>query len=179
MSAMKMSRLTKIGMGVVGGAFLVWLCVTLLTAGQSKKKTALVTDPTRCPVCGRELPNGYQGTGKCPYCEMEHMADPQSGAASESTTSPVIPIILVSAFCLLLAIHVTLFVRARISGEREEVLFHTECRKCHRRIRYRESQIGKVALCPLCKKPVFFQKPEEIFESRWTRFRRWLSIGST
>jgi predicted Zn-ribbon and HTH transcriptional regulator len=165
-------------MAVVGVAFLAWLSVTLITGSQSKRKKALVTDPNRCPVCGRELPSGYRGTGKCPYCQIEHASDPES-AASESTPSAIIPIILISAFCLLLGIHATLFVRARISSEREEVLYYTECRKCHRRIRYRESQIGKIALCPLCKKPIFFPKPEEIIESRWTRFRRWLSIGST
>jgi uncharacterized CHY-type Zn-finger protein len=178
---MKTSRITKIGMAVVGTALLGWLVLVLFVQGQGEKiKSDAPVDPNRCAFCGRELPVAYRDTGKCPYCELDGKADPAKAARQAAPrVSPIIPIVLVSIFCLLLAIHVTLAIRARWKTAKDEVYYLIACEKCSRRLRYRQSQIGKLGLCPLCKKPLIFPKPEdEEMEGGWSRVRRWLTLTS-
>jgi hypothetical protein len=180
-AGMKTSRITKIGMAVVGTALLGWLVLVLFVGGQAEKlKTEKPEDPNHCRFCGRELPVAYRDTGKCPYCELAGKADPFKAATQAAPrVSPIIPIVLVSIFCVLLAIHVTLAIRKRWSTDKDEVYYLIACQKCSRRLRYRESQIGKLGLCPLCKKPLIFPKPEdEEMEGGWSRVRRWLTLTS-
>jgi transcription initiation factor IIE alpha subunit len=77
----------------------------------------------------------------------------------------------------MLAIHVGRVIRNHLRENREEVYYYLICEKCNRRLRYRESQAGKLGVCPLCKKPLMFPKADEE-DGRWTRFRRWLKVGS-
>jgi hypothetical protein len=177
---MKTSRITKIGMAVVGSALLGWLVLVLfMQSGGEKIKSDAAADPNRCPHCNRELPAAYRDTGKCPFCEVEGKADPAKAASqAKPRVSPIIPIVLASTFCLLLAINVAVAIRTRWKTAKDEVYYLITCEKCSRRMRYRESQIGKLGLCPLCKKPLLFPKPEEEIEASWSRVRRWLTLTS-
>jgi ribosomal protein L37AE/L43A len=170
------SRAIKIGSASLGAVLLIWLAITLFFTPGDGPNT-LVDDPTHCPDCGRVLPKYYQGTGECPYCIAESKGGGQkklSRAARARQVKPTIPIILGCALILLASIHVGLAVHKRVKANKQEVLFHLDCPKCKRKLRYRENQVGKVGQCPICRRPLIFPPPIEMPETRWMRFRRWL-----
>jgi hypothetical protein len=177
--AMKLSLIMKVGMAAVGAVFLVWVGV-MIFAGSGSSKTEAVKDDQHCPVCGRELPPAYVGSGKCPYCQAreargEKVAKPPGPPL---TRSLAVPAVLVGLFCGLLITNVVMFFRARTARRAAEASFHLKCPKCMRKIRYRESQIGRLACCPLCRRPIVFPRPAgwEPPVSRWVKMKRWLKI---
>jgi ribosomal protein L37AE/L43A len=155
---MKLSRITKLGMVVVGVGFLLWLVLTLWTSSGSTKSEAAAHDERHCSRCGRELPRAYWGTGQCPYCEASGRGASAPGAGKVSQT---IPIVLVSLFVLLLGVHLfTVFRNRRVAVD--EPSYPLFCPKCHRKLRYRHSQGGRLGQCPICKRPIAFPKPPEV-----------------
>ena len=176
---MKPSRLTIIGMAVVGGVLLVWLGILVYTLTQPTK-TASTVDEKHCPVCGRDLPLWAQKAKQCPYCQAEGRdADISNARAGGSIFSkPIIPIVLISGFGILLGVHVFLLVRARVKQKPEEPVHIMYCTKCRRKLRYREHQIGHFGRCPLCGKPIMFPKPRLAPETSWGKMKRWLKIGT-
>jgi predicted Zn-ribbon and HTH transcriptional regulator len=168
---MKPTRVTTIGLIVLGVALLAWLVLTLASGGSTKTAAAKMTD-NRCPNCGRELPRGAAASGECPFCAVEGGSEKARFKRETSLAAkPVIPIALFGLFLLLLGLHVVVVLRTRTGGKRVEVLHHVNCQKCGRRLRYRPSQIGHLAKCPLCQKPILFPKPTEAEKGK-----RWLKI---
>ena len=158
---MKLTRVTTIGMIALGVLFLAWLVLTLAFSDTPSRTAPAATDDRHCPRCGRELPRGA-GPDDCPYCQMEAASQGKTlkPLGSRRPISPTIPVTIGTVFCILLGIHVYLAVRSRL-GQKPEVLYHLRCPKCERKIRYRASQAGRFAQCPLCKKPLIFPKLPE------------------
>jgi hypothetical protein len=161
---MRSSRFTRIGMVAVGVLLLVWVVVLFATRETTRTGPAKV-DRTRCPDCGKPLPPGAQLTGECPYCLIEHGKEEMEARRRQrqmsGLMSPVIPVILIGVFCVLLAVHLTLGVRARLTPREEEGLHHYHCPRCGRKLRYRDRQIGQASLCPMCRRPLIFPRPLE------------------
>jgi DNA-directed RNA polymerase subunit RPC12/RpoP len=91
-------------------------------------------------------------------------------------TSKAVPIALVSVLALLLAANILFALRGRRKQVKEETFFHYWCPKCGRKLRYRERQIGRLARCPLCERPIVFPKPAGMPATRWTKLRRLLRL---
>jgi hypothetical protein len=156
---MKLSFLTKVGLITVGLLALGSLVLLYLSSGSTRTGSA-ITDPTRCPDCGRELPASAQASGECPFCKAEALAGKQVKKRGGGwTTSATIPVVLISLFVVLLGVHVFFVVRARRRGSLEEPSYAVFCPKCHRKLRYRHSQGGRLGQCPICKRPIPFPKP--------------------
>jgi hypothetical protein len=173
----KLSNFTKIGLSVLGGAFVIWLVVTLAFSGSTKRIASAPTDDKHCPTCGRELPRGGAAR-ECPYCYIEYkQSGGKSGTLGTRTSSPVVPIIIVSLIVLLLGANIFVNVRTRMKEREDETYFVYQCAKCSRRIRYREAQFRKPALCPLCKRPFVFPQPYDPHLGRWVRMKRWLKLA--
>ena len=173
----KLSRFTKFGMAGLGALFLAWLGLVLFADTESKRTEAIVKDEQSCPTCGRPLTRAAIENNVCPYCLLEQGPDkakirkPSSFAASKG-----VPIAIVCIFALLLVANIALSMRGRFSRGKEETFFHYKCPKCSRRLRYRQRQIGRLARCPLCERPIVFPRPTNMPETRWKRFRRWLHL---
>jgi hypothetical protein len=170
MAGMKPSYLLKVGMIAVGLLFVLSL-VLLFFSNTTTRTGSAITDPTRCPDCGQELPKSAQATGECPYCKLQQMAGKEvkrRGQGGSWATSPVVLVVLISLFVLLLGTHVFLLVRARRRGGLgEEPTYPLFCSKCHRKLRYRASQGGRLGQCPLCRRPLLFPKPPEPRKRPW------------
>jgi hypothetical protein len=175
---MKLSLFTKIGMGVVGALFLAWAAFMLFVNGDDARSKSVITDPNRCPVCGHELPPAYRGTGECPYCAAAH---PGVGATIHTgrtaASNPLVPVFLIGLFCILLGVNLFVTFRKIRIHQIEEGIYHLQCPKCGRKLRYRESQAGRLAACPLCHRPIVFPRLLRP-ETRWTRMKRWLGMAS-
>jgi hypothetical protein len=171
---MRLSRFTKIGMGVVGVLFLAWAAFMVFLNQGATKSGPAVTDPNRCPVCGRDLPPAYVGTGECPYCAAAHPGEgPTRHTGSSVAANPAVPAVLIGLFCVLLTVNLFVTFRGR-RGPVEEALYHLTCPKCHRKLRFRESQAGRLAACPLCRRPIVFPRLDRPPDTHWARVKRWL-----
>jgi len=92
-------------------------------------------------------------------------------------TSKAVPITLVSVLALLFAANIILALRGRQKQVKEETFFYYWCPKCNRKLRYRERQIGSLARCPLCERPIVFPRPADMPEKHWTKLRRLLHLS--
>jgi hypothetical protein len=175
----QLSKFTKIGLIAVGVAFVLWLGVMLfLTDERSKTDPARKADDRHCPVCGREYPRGVFTADDCPYCKLETL---KSGGKSKRAGGPwggkpVVLMVLGGIFVVLLGLNIFVSLHRRTRRNKPEVYFHLHCPRCSRKIRYRTSQFGKPALCPLCKRPIVFPKPVET-GGPWRRMKRWLKLA--
>jgi hypothetical protein len=173
----QLSRFTKFGMVGLGVLFLAWIGLTFFAESESKRTEAIVKDEKRCPTCNRRLSQAAIERNVCPYCLLEHGEEAAKIRKGGSlATSKVIPIAIVGVFVLLLVANVVVAMRGRLKQGKEEVFFHYNCPKCRRKLRYRERQIGSLARCPLCERPIVFPKPAAWPETRWTKLRRWLHL---
>ena len=161
---MKLSYITKIALVAVGLLCLGSVVLYFLTA--SPKKIGGATDETHCPDCGRELPPYAQKSGECPFCKMEILAGKRSPKQAGGN-SPVVMLVLVALFVVLLGVHVFAVVRNRKKQAAEEPSYPLFCPKCHRKLRYRHSQGGRLGQCPMCKRPIPFPKPPQPRKRPW------------
>jgi hypothetical protein len=175
---MKLSRFTQIGMAVLAAILVVWLVLTLASSGGQKKSgPSLIVDDKHCPICGQELPKGGSARD-CPYCLLESKKEGGKPYAGKSTgPNPVVPIVLGVLFVLLIGANIFVNVRSRWKERQDETYYLFQCVKCSRRIRYRQSQFGKPALCPLCKRPFVFPRPDDAHLSPWLKMKRWLKLA--
>jgi ribosomal protein L37AE/L43A len=158
---MKMTRWTKVGMAALGAGLVVWVALMLLSGGDTKLAPGKSDDEKHCPECGRELPRRIQEAGgECPFCKMEGKTVLVGRGAPKNSVwrGPAIPIAIASAFGLLLVVNLVFVVRNRRAANKEEELYYVNCRKCRRRLRYRERQAGQVAKCPACRAMILFPK---------------------
>jgi predicted Zn-ribbon and HTH transcriptional regulator len=167
---MKMTRMTWIALGGLGVALVAWAAVALLSDVGTRTGPA-VTDNTHCPECGRELPRTVRDAGgECPYCKMQgkSVTVGKGRGGPSALRGPAVPLVFLGIVTALVLIHVAFLVRQRLRGRQEEVLYHTNCRKCMRKLRYRPRQIGQLARCPICRTLIRFPEPEEAARPRWT-----------
>ena len=168
---MKMTRITKIGMAALAVGLLAWVVLTLFTSGDTRTEAAKL-DNGRCPECGQELPQAVKEFGgECPFCKLNGKSV-EVGRARAGTSifrGPAIPTTLVVCFVLLVLVHAVFLVRQRAAANKEDEDYYlVNCRKCGRRLRYRERQVGQLAKCPMCRTVIMFPKLPES-ESRWPR----------
>jgi hypothetical protein len=69
------------------------------------------------------------------------------------------PTLIVVAVGGALAVAAVAFLMLRRKGPKEDKQFHYNCPHCKRRLRYRASQVGRRATCPLCRKEITFPPP--------------------
>jgi hypothetical protein len=174
---MKFTRFSKVGMAALGVILLAWLILTLAFGGDNPSPQPLVTDDKHCPNCGRELPFGITAKD-CPFCAIERRQDARRGNAASGghRINPTFPIVAGSLFVILLAANVFVALRNRKVQEKDETYFHLQCPKCSRKIRFRQNQFGKAALCPLCKRPIVFPRLQ-MAQSPWMKMKRWLRLA--
>lgn len=153
---MKLSRATKYGIAGLGVVLLLCLGLTIFATSGSTKSTAIV-DPTVCEYCGKKL----NKSGECSKC-MAEMGAEKYRAKRESKNwynSPAIATSIISILCVLIAVHIGLTLWKLSKRKKAEVFFHVHCKKCGRKLRYRESQINRLGKCPLCQKALHFPQP--------------------
>lgn len=175
----ELSKFTKISLGATGVLGLAWLALTLFTGEEPKKSAAARVDPSQCPDCGRPLTREAKTTGVCPFCKMEDPTMQKKKARTAGSTGGInsrsVAVGIVSAFVLLLVANVAVIVRAKLAKKPDDSLYYMNCRKCDRRVRYRERQAGVLARCPNCLALIKF--PElPVKKSRWSVVKSWLTI---
>jgi hypothetical protein len=175
---MKKSNLTKIGMAAVGVLLLAWVILKLAGGTETKSEPIIKGKNNLCPECGLPLSKAAIAEGKCanPSCRAS------LNKGGSAATSPAIAITLVCLFAVLLGIHLSVRVHARVARAEEKVYYYN-CPKCLRKIRYRESQVGRGSQCPLCRRPMIFPPPlreprEPLFRSLVGRVKRFLFPNS-
>jgi hypothetical protein len=166
---MKLSRNNLLILG--GAGFVLLLVIGLVvfaTSGSNKIEKRV--DPNVCEFCGRRLPQSKL----CLKCigEMGREVYEAKREKKYWYNSPLIATIIISILCVLLLTHICILLWKRRGRKKAEVYYHTRCKKCGRRLRYRESQINRLGKCPLCQRPLVFPKPPEVPKvSRWVKIR--------
>jgi DNA-directed RNA polymerase subunit RPC12/RpoP len=178
----KFSRFTKISLVVAGVLLAAWLGLTLFAENVSTRTAASIDRPDTCPNCGRKVTDESMQRNLCPYCLMQNAGDPERAKIRKDSSGVAwgrsIARILIGSVIVLLLANVGVAVYTRQKQRKEEFLFYYNCPKCSRKLRYRESQIGRLAKCPLCERPIVFPRPTDMPETRWTRLRRMLHLPS-
>lgn len=177
---MKKSNVTKIGIAVTGALLLGWIVLEMMSSGPTKVGASKPVDETVCPDCGAKLP---KPGGDCLEC-IGNMGQEAYRAKKEKArggNGAIVLYVLVSLLVVLIAVHIGFVVHGRKGKTKEEILFYYWCGKCGRKLRYRESQIGKASQCPICKRPFMFPKPAEqpkepFFRALSGRLRRLFSL---
>ena len=170
----------KLAVGAIAVLLAVWCAVELM--GPPKKVGPAKADPNACPECGGQLTKG----GDCVSCMRELGADEYRARKKARAEAPpggnAIPFVLAGLLFVLIATHFGLLVYRRSRQNKEEILYYYHCPKCHRKLRYRDTQIGKSSQCPLCKRPFIFPPPEPeppkepFFRSVGQGLRRFFSL---
>ncbi len=80
--------------------------------------------------------------------------------------SPVIATVIIALLSILFTAYIGFNWRKFIKRKKADVFFHVHCTKCGRKLRYRDSQIDRVGICPLCQKPIRFPKPPEVVKAK-------------
>jgi DNA-directed RNA polymerase subunit RPC12/RpoP len=181
MKVPKLSGFTKITLAVAGVLFLVWLGLVLFTDNASTKTAPVVDDgQLLCPHCGKPLSKGALQSNQCPNCLLQNPDHPELAIIRKDkdwvSRSRTLPTVIIGSVILLLVANIGVVVHSRLRQRKDEIVFHYHCPKCSRKLRYRESQIGRLAKCPLCERPIVFPRPADFVESRWMRLRRWLRL---
>jgi len=167
----KKTRLTTIALAALALGLVAWVILWLVTEDSQPKKLPAAKDDRLCPECKNPVPPGLLQTGgECPYCEAKGKSV-RVGKGSQETSvwrGPGIPIALGITLALLLVVHAFFLVRQRVAASKiEEDVYIVYCRKCSRRLRYRESQGGQIAKCPICRAVVLFPKIDSTPRPRW------------
>jgi hypothetical protein len=170
----RLPRWTWIGMIVVGVALLVWLVLVLLGVFDPPTRVGeKKIDPNRCPACNAPLSPFAKEKGECLLCHADLPGARKT--AAQQVANKYVPAVLIGVFSILLVVNVALAVRAWARQNQPEVIYHMNCGKCGRKIRYRPKQIGQCAQCPLCRKWVrFAEPPPEEPKGMWVTLKRWL-----
>ena len=173
---MKTTRFTTVGMAVLALCLLLWVILMLAGSGPTRTGPAVKLDDRHCPNCERELPPTARSAEDCPYCKLENGGESprKRGGGSIVGSDKTVPIVLLSAFVLLLGVHLGVSLRKRAAKYMDETLYLISCAHCARKIRYRPQQIGRAALCPRCRKFLIFPEPEERVRRRlWQKITQW------
>ena len=154
--AMKLSRATKWSITALGLLLLLFLGLTIYaTTGSTKTKP--VVNPNVCEYCGGQLNKNRECT-KC----IGELGLEKYRAKRESKywyNSPVVATTIITLLCVLILVHIGLNWRKFAWRKKAEAFYHVNCRKCGRKLRYRESQINRLGKCPMCQKTLHFPQP--------------------
>jgi hypothetical protein len=121
-----------------------------------------IGDPSKfkflyCPQCGREKPyTAVEKEQQCIYCEKTMIGSPESMKQKSQGLGPyseMVMVVFVEVVGLMFAFW--LVARPRTADPHEEFIYMF-CESCRQKIRYRERQVGLMALCPRCKQPFTF-----------------------
>jgi hypothetical protein len=174
---MKLTRFTTVGMAVLALCFVLWLILLLVGTGGNRTGPAVRVDDKHCPNCGRELPLTARTAEDCPFCKLDTSADGAGRKRSSvgiAGTSFTVPAVLLAFFVLLLGVHLWVALQRKAANYKDETLYLTSCANCTRKLRYRPQQIGRAALCPLCRRLIVFPEPDEAPRRRlWQRIIQW------
>ena len=119
-----------------------------------------------CTKCGFEMPcspGQEQRTIPCPTCGVPGQilrvsAESHAGNASRGPN----PLVVLGALDVNILMAVAVFVASQRTTSRradDEPVYHRfTCRRCGRRLRYREQQAGRPAKCPGCKSVLLFPR---------------------
>jgi hypothetical protein len=166
---MKLSRSHQLILGAAGLVLLLVIgLIVFATSGSTK--IAKVADPNVCEFCGRLLP----ASKECLTCIGEMGRDAYEAKRERKYwyNSPLIATVVISLLCVLVLSHISILLWRHRGRQKAEVYYHTRCKKCGRKLRYRESQANRLGKCPLCQKPLIFPKPPEAPKvSRWVKIR--------
>jgi predicted Zn-ribbon and HTH transcriptional regulator len=175
LKGLKVTGVTKIGLIALAVAFVLWLVLTY--AFDAPTKLAGKVDPNACPDCGNFLTQKERDRGECPYCKAKGKGgDLTKRDTTAKQASRVVPWVLIGGFVLLLAVHVGFVVKGWVGKGKDEVLYHLNCRKCDRKIRYRQGQIDHFAQCPRCRAWVRFPAPPAPKRKNlWVQLKGWLT----
>lgn len=166
---MKLSQYTKVGMVAAGLLLVVWIGLVIFRDNSAKKVGPAKEDVTHCPDCGMLL----NKAGECPKCLAEEGMEAYRAKRANKgmANSPVLAYLVGGVFVVLVTVYLLTVLRRWYGRDKEEDLYYVHCRKCGRKLRFRERQIGHVGRCPLCQTPVRFPHPEEQTKgNRWVRF---------
>ena len=134
-----------------------------------------------CPKCEHEMRYDRKRFAKeeCPYCGEKGplAATAESIRKTGLPSSPVsrlIPALLVEFIVLASVFY--LYASKRLQrGPGEEPTYPLYCRHCHRKLRFRKSQGGRLGQCPICRRPIVFPKVPESRKLPW-HVRIWQTI---
>lgn len=171
----ELSSVTKYSLIALGAGLVFWLGLSFFS-GDPKKTAAVRTDKTRCADCGLPLSKSAQDSGECPYCAMKNGGKAKKTASGSGTPGRTIPIVMISLFVVLSVIHLFVLYRKRASVV-EELVFNMNCRKCDRKVRYRERQVGALATCPGCRCMIRFPEAPEKAKGRWGIVKSWFVLS--
>jgi uncharacterized paraquat-inducible protein A len=151
---------------LLGGGVAV-IAATVWTTRPAPPKS--VGDPSRfrflyCPECGRE--KAYTPVEKdhqCLYCDKPMIGAAESIKQARGTSPYARTAMLVFTELVGLMAVAWYLARPRPTDPDEEFIYYF-CEGCGQKIRYRETQIGHMALCPRCKRPFVFPEldPDEV-----------------
>ena len=167
------SRYTRIGLIVIAVALVVWLGLLVGGVFEPKKLGVKQVDPNRCPHCNHALTAYAKQTGECLFCKGELPGKDKGSVVGNR----VVPGVLIGLFVVLLTINIVMFIRSRIRAPGEEFFYQTNCRKCGRKVRFRERQCGQIAKCPICRQLMRFPEAPEKPPGPWTRMKGWFSAS--
>jgi hypothetical protein len=166
---LQLSRVTRIGLIVVGGVLLIWLVLLLAGVFDSPRRVGeKMLDPNRCPHCNFPLSKYAKDKGECLFCHGELPGSEK--ALSAQGHGKVVAVVLISLFGVLLSVNVVFAVRALLRKRKPaDEVHHLRCRKCDCKIRYRPNQVGQFARCPKCRQFVRFPEPPQEPRRPWWR----------
>jgi uncharacterized paraquat-inducible protein A len=173
LSKLSFSRWTKISLIVVGVLLVGWVGVMLSGVLDPPKSTRLQqTDPNRCPHCNHPLTAYAKQQGVCLFCKGDLPGKETPGRGGGAISG-----VLIGLFVVLLLTNVILFVRSRMRMKKEdEDYYHTYCKKCGRKVRFREQQCGQIAKCPTCRQLMRFPEAPDKRPGVWGRMKGWLTV---
>jgi Zn finger protein HypA/HybF involved in hydrogenase expression len=153
---MNPSTWLKLGLPLVV-IFLTGIIIYVQTGDDPKG----VKDETRCPDCGRELPDQAQATGECPYCKLAASL-PEDGKKKKKkgggiAISPIALVFIIFPILATLALLIIHFRRNRVLYVDQEYAYF-RCPHCKRKLRFPVTRANHRGMCPLCRRPLIFPK---------------------
>jgi ribosomal protein S27E len=124
-------------------------------------KTRSLGDPSKlrymhCPECERESMYSPAASEKpCQYCDKSLVPTEDSIKVTGAGGSPYTRMFL-AIFVEVLGLMAIVWLMGRKRHEKEEGFLYMNCDSCRQKIRYREGQIGQVAMCRRCKSPFLY-----------------------
>ncbi len=125
-----------------------------------------------CAHCGRETRyEAKRAALDCPICGAKgpQVVTEESLKKTGGGQGPVwriVPAVLIELTVLAAVVYGYTVFRTRKAGG-EEPTYPLFCPQCHRKLRYRKSQGGRLGKCPSCRRPLVFPRAPEPVKRAW------------
>jgi len=125
-----------------------------------------------CTQCGREVRyDARYATQDCPYCGEKGPQVVTRESVRRTGLPPgavmrIIPALLIELTVLAAIVYWHASRRVR-QAEGEEPTYPLFCSQCHRKLRFRRSQAGRLGKCPSCRRLIVFPKVPEPIHRTW------------